>query len=69
MDSGSVPILCVDINITMDTMLKLDTNVDIDAKCEWTILVGSSETGQKGHWVPLTASKGMQRYMLVLTLS
>ena len=39
---GSVPILCVNINIIVDTILKFDADanadakVDVDAKCEWT---------------------------------
>ena len=31
---GSVPILCVNINVSKDTMLKFDANTDVDAKCE-----------------------------------
>ena len=35
---GSVRILCINVNITIDTMLKFDANadanVDFDAKCE-----------------------------------
>ena len=35
---GSVPILCMNVNITIDTMLKFDANaqanVDVDAKCD-----------------------------------
>ena len=34
---GSIPILCVNINITIDTMLKFDANVNIDAQCKWTL--------------------------------
>ena len=33
---GSFPILCVNINVPVDAMLKFDANVDVDAKCEWT---------------------------------
>ena len=37
---GSVPILCVNVNVMIDTMLKFeanaDVNVEIDAKCERT---------------------------------
>ena len=40
---GSLPILCININILMDTILKfnvnanVDANVDFDTKCEWTL--------------------------------
>ena len=38
---GSVPIPCVNVNSTIDTMLKFDANSDanvyIDAKCERTL--------------------------------
>ena len=38
---GSVPILCVNVNITIETMLKFDANADayvnIDAQCEQTL--------------------------------
>ena len=37
---GSAPIPRVNINVRIDTMLKFDanadTNVDFDAKCDWT---------------------------------
>ena len=37
---GSIPILCVNINITIHAMLKFDANADgnvnIDAQCERT---------------------------------
>ena len=37
---GSIPILCVSVNITIDTMLKfnanLDANVNIEVQCERT---------------------------------
>ena len=33
---GSIPILYINVNITIDRMLKFDANVDIDPKCEWT---------------------------------
>ena len=37
---GSVPILCINVNITIDTMLKFDANaeasVNVDAQCERT---------------------------------
>ena len=40
---GSIPILCVNINITIDTMLKFDANagtdVNIDAQCEQTLSI------------------------------
>ena len=31
---GSIPILCINVNITIDTMLKFDVNVNINAQCE-----------------------------------
>ena len=36
---GSLPILCITINILMDTILKfnVNANVDFDTKCEWTL--------------------------------
>ena len=38
---ASVPILCVNVNIMIDTMLKFNANADakvnIDAKCERTL--------------------------------
>ena len=33
---GSVPILCVNVSVTRDTVLKFDANADADAKCDWT---------------------------------
>ena len=33
----SIPILCINVNITIDTMLKSDANVIIDAQCEQTL--------------------------------
>ena len=33
---GSISILCVNINITIDTMLNFDANVHTDALCERT---------------------------------
>ena len=33
---GSIPILCINVNITIDTMLDFDANVNTDAKCERT---------------------------------
>ena len=41
---GSIPILCININITIDTMLKFDSNVETnfytDAQCERNFRVG-----------------------------
>ena len=34
---GSVPILCINVNFSIDTMLKSDANVDSDGKCERTL--------------------------------
>ena len=34
---GYKPILCINVNITIDTMMKFDANVNIDAQCEWTL--------------------------------
>ena len=47
----SVPILCINVNITIDTMLKIEANLDANANidtqceqtftnsiCEWTII-------------------------------
>ena len=31
---GSIPILHINVNITIDTMLKFDAHVNIDAQCE-----------------------------------
>ena len=33
---SSVPILCINVNTTIDTMLIFDTNINIDAQCELT---------------------------------
>ena len=33
---GSVPILCVNVSVTRDTVLKFDANADADGKCDWT---------------------------------
>ena len=37
---NSTPILSANVSVTIDTMLKFDTNVDanvnIDIQCEWT---------------------------------
>ena len=39
-EMGSVPILCINVNITIDTKLKFDANADansdFDTKCERT---------------------------------
>ena len=39
---GSVHILCVNVNVTIDTMLNFDANtdtmIDVDAKCEQTLM-------------------------------
>ena len=35
---GFVPILCVSVIVIIDTMSKLDPNVDFDAKCEQTFI-------------------------------
>ena len=40
---GSIRILCIRINITIDTMLKFDANVNVDAQCE-RILMAKSVT-------------------------
>ena len=36
-----IPIVCININVPIGTMLKhdanADSNVDFDAKCEWTV--------------------------------
>ena len=51
---ASVPIVCININITKDTMLKFDANVNIDAQCERTFreslaaTLCISTTGSKG---------------------
>ena len=41
---GSVPILCINVNVVIDTMLTFDANadvnVDFDAKCERTLMAG-----------------------------
>ena len=34
---SSIPILCVNVNITIDTMLKFDANVDTNVN-EWTLI-------------------------------
>ena len=34
--TGATPILCVNVNITTDTMPKFDSKIDFDAKCELT---------------------------------
>ena len=31
---GSIPILCININITMDTMLKFDANADANVNID-----------------------------------
>ena len=33
---GSVPILWVNVNVPIDTVLKFDANADVKAKCERT---------------------------------
>ena len=39
---GSVPILCINVNITIDTMSQFDTkadaNINIDALCEMALI-------------------------------
>ena len=39
---ATIPILCVNVNIPIDVMLKFDVNadvnVDVDAKCKRTII-------------------------------
>ena len=35
---GTVPTVYININIPTDTMLKFDTNIDIDANCERSLV-------------------------------
>ena len=40
---GSVHILCVNVNVTIYSMLnfdpKTDSNIDVDTKCEWILCI------------------------------
>ena len=48
----SIPILSINVNITIDTMLKFDAdvNVNIDAQCERTF-IGCLVTSQLIAWI------------------
>ena len=38
---GSVPILCINVSVSIDTMLKFDAYVDVDAKGSFTLNDGN----------------------------
>ena len=35
----SVPILCISVNVPIDTMLKFDPSIDPDVKCERILII------------------------------
>ena len=47
----NVPILSVNINVLIDTMLKCDTNADIGTKCEHALLITTpSQKDESPKW-------------------
>ena len=40
---SSVPILCINFNVSIDTMLNFDASIDVDTKCEGTLRFGGCD--------------------------